>query len=218
MTGRGKASEALVLGGIPRVHLLPPEIEGQRKVKAFRRSLLAGLAVTILVVIVAVGGVSLFLGTAVAGQANEQAQGVLLATQLKKYSSVTGVQSQVDAITVAQPVGVTGEILWAPFMASLQATLPAGITLTSFTAQLDAAGKTSTTNPLVNDHVATISVTAQGPQAVLTGWLAQLTGIKGIVGATPGAFSISPDPAQYVVNVDLLIGSDATAHRFTAGN
>ncbi len=217
MSGSRRGGDGLELGAVPRVHLLPPEVEGQRKVKAFRRSLLAGLAFAVLAVIIATGGVSLLLAGALAAQAVEQAQAVSIATQLKKYSSVTGVQTQVDAITAAQPVAVDREILWSPFMATLQATLPAGVVVTSFTAQLNPAGTTVTTNPLVGDHVATISVTARGPQSVLTDWLGQLTTVKGVVGATPGAFSISPDPAQYVVNVDLLINSDVTAHRFPAG-
>lgn len=208
--------DILELGGVPRVHLLPPEIEGQRKAKASRRLLLTGLAAAVLAVIVAIGGASLFLATAMANQANTQAQGVLLATQLKKYSSVTGVQNQLDAITAAQPVGVAGEILWAPFMATLQATLPEGTSITSFTALLDSATADPGTNPLISDHVATISVTAQGAQDVLTGWLARLTSVKGVVGATPGDFAIGTEPGQYVVNVDLLISGDVVAERFPA--
>jgi hypothetical protein len=142
----------------------------------------------------------------------------LLATQLKKYSAVTGVQSQVDAIIATQPTGVAGEILWAPFIATVQATLPAGTVITNFTAKLDAVGSDGTTNLLVGDHVATVSVTAQGPQDILTGWLAQLTSIKGVVGATPGDFAIGTDPGQYVVNVDLLVNSDVVADRFKTGN
>ncbi len=218
MSANDKAWGALELGGIPRVHLLPPEIEGQRRDKAVRRSLLRGLVAAVLLVIVAIGGVSLLLSTAIVNQATEQAQGSLLATQLKKYSAVIGIQSQVDAITTAQPVGVTGEILWAPFIASVQATLPTGTAITSFTASLDAVGDDGTTKPLVGDHIATISVTAQGPQDILTGWLAQLTSIKGVVGATPGEFAISPDPGQYVVNVDLFVNNDVVADRFKPGN
>lgn len=217
MIGRAKSAEGLVLGGVPRVHLLPPEVEGQRKVRAFRRSLLTGLAASVIVVILAIAATSLLLTSAVAQQADEQARGLLLATQLKKYSAVTGVQAQVDAITAAQPVAVQGEILWAPFVATLQASLPAGTSITSFTAKLDQAGTDAATNPLLGAHVATLSVTAEGPQDILTTWLGQLTTLKGVVNSNPGAVAISPDPGLYVVNVDLLIGTDVIADRFKTG-
>ncbi|MEP6481577.1 MAG: hypothetical protein ABJA94_06165 [Rhodoglobus sp.] len=169
------------------------------------------------VVILSVAGATVFLTSALAQQSDARDQGLILATQVKKYSAVTGVQSHVDAITTAQPVAVNGEILWTPFIATLQASLPAGTTISSIVAKLDLPGSEAATNPLVGDHVATLSVTAAGPQNVVTAWLGQLTNLKGVVNATPGAVAISPDPGVYVVNVDLLIGSDAVADRFKTG-
>jgi len=220
MSDQGKSTDPLELGGVPRVHLLPPEIEGQRKVRALRRSLLIGLAAAVIVAIAGVAGASLVLAGAIAAQQQEQAQGLLLTTQLKKYSAVTGVQTQVDAIIAGQPVAVSGEILWEPFIASLQATLPAGTAITSFKAKLDVAPADAALvpNPLQGDHVATLSVTATGPQESLTAWLSQLAGLKGVVNATPGDISISPDSGVYVTNVDLLLSKDVVADRFKAGN
>ena len=84
MSGR-VADGRLILGGPPRVHLLPPEIEGQRKERAFRGRLAAVLAGSVLLVIVAVGVVSLLLAVSLSQQSAEQSQGLLLAQQLKKY-------------------------------------------------------------------------------------------------------------------------------------
>lgn len=217
MSARERSIDGLELGGNPRVHLLPPEIEGLRKVRATRRTLLGALAAAVLIVIVAVGGVSILLASAIQAQASEQQSGVRLAAELKKYSSVTGVQAQVDAILAGQPVGVAGEILWSPFIASVQATVPEGAAITNFIARLDVPDGT-VANPLTSDHVATVSVTAQGPQDVLTGWLAKLTTIKGVVGATPGDFAVDESSGTYVVNVDLLVNSDVVADRFKTGS
>jgi len=217
MSPQAATDNLIVLGGPPRVHLLPPEIEGLRKVRAFRRTALAVLAASVLVVIVAIGAASLLLASSLAQQASEQAQGLQLATQIKKYSSVTGVQTQVDSITAAQPIAVKGEILWEPYIASIQATLPPGVVITSIIAKLDAApaaGDSATTNPLNGDHVATVNVTAIGPQAAVTTWLTQLVTLKGVVTATPGAVAVSPDPSLYVANVDLLLSADVVAERF----
>lgn len=219
MSAPRKDGDTLELGGLPRVHLLPPEIEVQRKVRAFRRSLLLGLAAAMIVAVAAIGGVSLLLAGTVAAQQQEQTQGLLLASQLKKYSAVTGIQTQVDAITAAQPIAVQGEILWQPFIASLQGTLPAGTSITSLIAKLDSADPAGApaTTPLKGDHVATLSVTAVGPQDALTTWLSQLPSLKGVVTSTPGDVSVS-SAGVYVANVDLLLGSDVVAERFKAGN
>jgi hypothetical protein len=216
MSAQSARDNIIVLGGPPRVHLLPPEIEGQRKVRAFRRSALAVLAASVLVVIVAIGATSLLLAAALAQQSSEQAQGLQLATQIKKYSSVTGVQTQVDNVTAAQPIAVKGEILWEPYIASIQSTLPAGVVITSIVAKLDPALESGATksNPLNGDHVATVSVTAIGPQAGVTAWLTELVTLKGVVTATPGAVAVSPDPALYVANVDLLLSAAMVADRF----
>lgn len=219
MSTASKGAEFIALGDLPRVHLLPPEVEGQRKTRALRRTLLLGLAAAVVVAIVAIGGVSLVLAGATAVQQQEQAKGLLLTTQLKKYSSVTGVQNQLDAITASQPVGVSGEILWEPFIASLQATLPAGTSITSFIAKLNSAADDSATavDPLNGDHVATVSVTAVGPQDSLTAWLSQLPALQGVVSSTPGDVSVSADPGIYVAKVDLNLSKDIVAERFKTG-
>ena len=213
------SNDALVLGGTPRAHLLPKEVAAQRKAKSLRRNLLLGLAGVVVVVIGGVAFVSIQLAAANADQLTAQSQTAALTAQQRKYGAVTSVQSQVQDIKTVQPLAVSGEILWGPYIESLQATLPAGVTIVQFDAKLAQAPTSATSaptaaTPLQGDHVATLSVTAMGPQAAISQWLAIVPSLKGVVNSNPGAVAVSPD-GQYKANVDLLIGKDVLAQRFT---
>jgi uncharacterized membrane protein YidH (DUF202 family) len=222
LTLPNKSFETLVLGGVPRVHLLPKEVAERRKSLAIRRGLLTGLGAAVVLVVIGVAVASFGLATANSNQSSEQSKTALVLTQLSKFSAVTTVQGQVDDVKTTQPVATQGEILWAPYIASLQTTLPAGVSITAFVAKLDApvaavpAG--TATNPLIGNHVATLSVTAVGTQSSVTDWLLHVTALKGIVNATPGAVALSPITKLYTVNVDLLVSDVVLAHRFSEGS
>ncbi len=215
-----KPADVLTLGGAPRVHLLPKEVEEQRKARSVRRLLLTALAGVVSLVVVGVAIASLGLGSANSGQAIEKARSVALAAELNKYVSITSTQNALDDIKKVQPVATDGEILWTPFIGSLQATLPAGTTISDLIAKLDPASATSArgaANPLLNAHVATLSVTARGSQLSISAWLGNLLALKGVANVSPG--TISRDPSgDYTADVDLLLNSDIVAHRFAKGN
>jgi len=214
-----KSADVLTLGGAPRVHLLPKEVEEQRKSRSVRRLLLTALASVVALVVIGVGIASLGLGSATSGQATEQARSAALSAQLNKYASVTSIQSTLNDIKNLQPVATDGEILWTPFIASLQGTLPAGTTISSVTAKLDPASAISagaSANPLLNTHVATLSVTAVGSQADISAWLGNLSVLKGVANVSPGAISLAAS-GGYTADVDLLLNSDVVAHPFANG-
>jgi hypothetical protein len=209
-------ADSLVLGASPRVHLLPKEVDAQRKARSLRRTLLMGLGGAVAVVVIGVAIASIGLVTATAGQASEQAKAGAITAQLGKYGAVTSVQGQVSQIQAVQPVATKGEILWAAYVSSLQATLPAGTTITAFKATLDPTDSTvPESNPLVGDHVATVAVTAVGPQAAVQAWLAVLPSLKGTVAATPGNVAVSTTPGMYQADVNILVNSDVLSTRFS---
>jgi hypothetical protein len=211
---RATLPDVLTIGGVPRVHLLPKEVEVQRKAKALRRYLLMGLAGVVALVAVGYGVASLSVASAVAGQATEQARSLQLITEQGKYNAVTTVQNQVDDIKGLQPVIVNGEILWADYIGQLQGTLPAGVSLSNIKARLDTTAGGDSTVPLQGEHVATISATANGSQALLSQWLTQVITLKGVVNATPGTIAVTGTPGVYSVNVTIGVNSDVIATRF----
>jgi Tfp pilus assembly protein PilN len=216
--GRGKLDPSLVLGGIPRVRLLPREVRDGQKSRALRRRLLATLVIVVIVAVLATIGATFALVTSNTQLADEQSRSLLLAASRAKYSDVTKLQSQVAEITTSQPLAADGEILWAPYLESIQATLPAGTTITAFTAELadtKTAAAASTTGPIAPDHIADVKITADSPQQPISDWLDNLAKVPGFVAAMPGSVTLSAETGHYTVDVDLLVNKDALANRFT---
>lgn len=215
--GRPTIDSSLVLGGMPRVHLLPREVGAGQKIRALRRRLLAGLVIVVIVAILATVGATLALFTSNAQLANEQSRSSLLAASRVKYSSVTTLQGQVDQIVTAQPLADAGEILWAPYLQQIQSTLPAGTTITAFTASTASTTSPSTTvtDTFIPRHIAEVKITADSPQQPISDWLDNLAKVKGVVAATPGSVTRVDETGHYTVEVDLLVNSDALSQRFT---
>lgn len=215
--GRPSVDASLILGGIPRVRLLPREVGEGQKTRALRRRLLAGLAVVVLLAILGTVGATFALFTANAQLASEQSRSTLLATSRAKYGDVTKLQSQVDQIVTSQPLADAGEILWAPYLKQIQASLPAGTTITAFTASTGtAATATATTaaNSLTPIHIADVKITADSPQQPISDWLDNLAKVKGFVAALPGSVTRVETTGHYTVEVDFLVNSDALSKRF----
>ena len=213
--GRPSVDASLILGGMPRVRLLPREVGEGQKTRALRRRLLAGLAVIVVIAILATVGATFALFAANAQLANEQSRSALLAASRAKYGDVTRLQSQVDQIVTSQPLADAGEILWAPYVQEIQASLPAGTTITALTAATaTTATATSVTASLTPPHIATVKITADSPQQPISDWLDSLAKVKGFVAAIPGSVTRVEDTGHYTVEVDLLVNSDALSERF----
>lgn len=210
--GRPSADASLILGGMPRVRLLPREVGEGQKTRTLRRRLLAGLVIVVVLAILSTVAATLVLFTSNAQLASEQSRSTLLAASRVKYADVTKLQSQVDQIVTSQPLADAGEILWAPYLQEIQASLPAGTTITAFTASTATA--TSVTNALTPTHIADVKITADSPQQPISDWLDNLAKVKGFVAALPGSVTRVETTGHYTVEVDLLVNSDALSERF----
>lgn len=212
--GRPSVDTSLILGGMPRVRLLPREVGEGQKTRALRRRLLAGLVVIVVVAILATVGATFALFAANAQLANEQSRSAQLAASRAKFGDVTKLQGQVNQIVTSQPLADAGEILWAPYVQELQASLPAGTTITALTATTATATATSVTASLTPPHIADVKITADSPQQPISDWLDNLAKVKGFVAAIPGSVTRVQDTGHYTIELDLLVNSDALSERF----
>ena len=214
----GKKGDMLALGASPRAHLLPLEVKAYQKAQGGRRLLITALVGMIAVVILAVGTATFGLVNTNAKLSAERARTASLMAEQSKYVSVVTVQNQVSDLASVQPIAATGEILWQPYAASLQGTLPADTKITAFTAQLDdAKGMTAVSGPLQGTHIATVTITADSPKASISDWLDNLAKLPGFVDATPGSVVLVPASSRYTVSVALHVNADAMANRFVIG-
>lgn len=218
MKSKTGVGEAPSLGAVPRAHLLPPEVAQSQRGRAIRRLLLTALMGAIVLVLVGVAAATLGVFGANAALQQEQSNTGAIQAQLSKYGKVTSVQTQVAEIQSAQTLGTTGEIEWMPYISSLQATLPSGTTILSFSSELESTlTQTAAVVPLQGKHIASLKITADSPKASISDWLDNLTALKGFVSATPGSVALLPATGHYTVVVTVLIDDKALQDRFVVG-
>lgn len=212
---RGDTVE-LVLGGEPRVHLLPPEVTAGQKGKTLRR-IVAGTVVGVLVLLGA--------GTAAAswraGQAGQKLltsqsrSDDLLASQLE-YASVLQVQAAVDASVAARQLGTATEIDWKAYLDNIRGLLPADVTIDSVT--IDSTSPllpyAQPTVPLQGSRVATVGLTVTSPGLPsVPDWLEAFRELPGYADSAPGTITRT-DTGGYTVALTLHVNAGAYLGRF----
>ena len=121
------------LATLPRVNLLPPEIEAQRRFRKVQTGL--GLAAAASVGLV---GVMVLLAN---GQVNDaqqdldaqNARATALQTQTQKYAEVPLVYSQVEAAEAQVGEAMSKEVRWSYFLNDLSLATPRKVWLTTMT-------------------------------------------------------------------------------------
>ena len=216
-TGRGTG-----LVTLPRVNLLPPEIEEQRRFKKVQTGLGAG-------VLAALGVVAALL-LAANGQVSdaqdqldtEQARQSSLKAEAAKYNEVPEVYAAVDAGEAELSQAMAKEIRWSYFLNDLSLNTPGKVWLTQMTAteQVDTAlgaapvagAPTTTYGPT---GIGTVTFQGRGyTHNDVAAWLKSLSGRPGL--ANPYFTKSAQEPigeedsvsfdSQVVVTEDLLSG------------
>lgn len=216
MNLRSSTESRLVLGGVPRVNLLPPEV-GQA---AKARSLRAGLSLLVVAAMVVVGAgygiASLHASTAQQALDAVNQRTVDLLAQQKKYVEVRKVTSDLALTTAARQVGSSTEVNWKSYLESIQASLPGGTTIVTFTATTGSplVEFTQPTVPLQGERIAELTFSADTASLPdVPAWLNALASLQGFVDASPGSVTLSED-GIYTAIVTMHINEKALANRF----
>lgn len=213
---RAAATDELVIGGEPRVDLLPPSIKAKKKSKAQRKV----LAAAVLAVVVLMGG-----GIAAASwqasrsemklAAAQQRATELLAEQLT-YADLRHVQDEVDRTGTARQVGASTEVDWKTYFDGIRALLPGDVTIDTISVDSESplAPYQQPTVPLQAERVATLEIGLTSPSLpTVPEWLVGLKSLPGYADGTPGSISRS-DTGTYQVNLTLHINQGAYSNRF----
>lgn len=210
------AGEGLVVGGDPRVDLLPPEVRSARRNARTRRGFAWGVLAVFLVVVMASGG---------AFGLNIVAQGQLLVAQARtnellseqqKYTEVRNIQNQVDVAVAAKQVGASTEVAWQPFIAAVGSAEPPGLKMKSVT--IDSASPIAvyqqSTDPLQGPRIATVTVVAlSNTFPDVPGWLRAVLQVRGVVDATAGTVN-RDDGGVYTSSITIHVGEALFTKRF----
>ncbi|MDX2024738.1 hypothetical protein [Microcella sp.] len=159
---------ALVLGGVPRANLMPPEVALQKKERGRRRGLITAVIAVVVLTVAGIVGSTFIAATAELRLTDERrTTEELLATQLE-FSQVTQVRGQLESITEVRNQLGSVEVLWQDTISPYLAVLTPAETVASlaFEAETPAEPAFTLTGPLRSPRVATIRmviVTAELP-------------------------------------------------------
>jgi Tfp pilus assembly protein PilN len=212
------ASDGLIVGGEPRVHLLPPQVLARKQSRVIRRRLGMGLVGVIVLVAIGLGLASVALASSQNALLSAQQETTSILQQQAKYGDVLKVKADDATIQAAQKQATAQEISWQPFIKSFEATLPANASITSISADIDSpfAAAQPVTVPLQGPRIATVTATLSMKQSSIAGWLNSLPALKGFVDVTPDNVAIGSS-GDYVVSITLHLNKDVLANRFATG-
>ncbi|WP_127794274.1 hypothetical protein [Agromyces sp. LHK192] len=206
----------VVVGGEPRASLLPAEIRAERASKKMRRGLVLGVIATVVVAVLAVGGVFALQFNAALQLALAQQGTTALLQQQAEYGEVRQLRGDVTRVQAAQQLAVETEIDWKAYLEQVQTTLPQGVVITQV--DLDSATPlvpyAQSTAPLQGARVATIAFTATSPTLPeVPRWLDGLAALPGFVDALPGE-TVANENGTWEVDITMHVGEEVYTGRF----
>jgi hypothetical protein len=212
-----KNDDALVLAAEPRVNLLPPEIAAQAADRLLRNKLLAATAGVIVLVIVGIGGASLYATASAQKLVTAQTETSNLLAEQREYVVVRQIETQVNTALAARAVAGWPEVDWQEYLAGVDAVLPSTVRLTSATVDTTSplALYAQPTAPLQYGRIATLGLTLASPGLPpVPEWLEALGTMPGVADAVAGSLTIT-DSGGYIVVVTIHLNVDALSGRFT---
>jgi hypothetical protein len=213
---RASQEPELILGGEPRVNLLPPEVAEQARDRLLRRKLVLATAGTVVLVLLGIGGAGVYTTSSTMQLADAQAETANLLAEQGQYVAVRRVQAQVDTAHAARAVGGWTEIDWKAYLQGVRAVLPAdvGIDAVSVDSTSPLTAFAQPTVPLQNARVAAMTVTLASPGLpTVPQWLEQLQALPGMADATAGSIT-AVENGGYTVLVTMNINAEAFSGRF----
>lgn len=217
MSKANKNTGPLVIGGAPRIDLLPPAFKAQKDTKRKIRSL---ISLAILVAVVCVAGYAFATGLALQSQAalaDEQAKTPLLIREQGEYIEAQTAANQLAVAQNAKLVGSSTEILWKPYLEALYAKMPEGVTVLTYTI----ATQSSVEAPVLPTQTferasagtiifaASLSNVAQANDLVIN-----LRSLPGVVNASVLSVTLDETTSVYTANVRLSIDASLFERRF----
>jgi Tfp pilus assembly protein PilN len=211
------------LATLPRVNLLPPEIEQQRQFKKVQ----LGLGIGVVAALGVVGALVLSAGAQVNDAKDElaaqNARNTTLQADAAKYADVPEVYAQVDAAKAQLTQAMGKEIRWSRFLNDLSVLTPGKVWLTNVTvAETVDPGPVAVAPPTGQAwgtaNIGTITFEGQGyTHNDVASWLKALASEKGVADAyfTKSTQEMIGTEGSVVFNSQAVITEDLLSGRFT---
>lgn len=216
---RAKKGAQTVVGGLPQVNLLPPEVRAARGLRNLKRWLAIAL-VLVLVLCTAVFALAKLSQVAADNELTAaQAETQRLQKEQQKYAEVPRVLGALQNATTARTLGMATDVSWASYYAAVTAVLPPDVSISSLVVTTqNSSGAAPAANPLQVPSVGQIQFTGRSTTVPNTAaWLDALNGIPGFANAWASNAAISQSQNKtiyYNVSVTVQVTPEAYTHRF----
>lgn len=205
----------LVLGGEPRVQLLPPSIKQREKNRALRRRL--GMLVAFAVVVTVLGIGWAYLQKTQADMeleaANNETTAIL--AQQQQYAEAAQLANLVSRATEAERAVTSTEVLWQSAFLAIREHIPGGVTLIGYDFLVPAPWEQPLLpeGPIREERSAKLVLELRGddyaPAATFVERVASIYAFADIK-----IDSVSYDDGVYVTKVAMTFDADAISGRF----
>lgn len=212
-----KRRDEPVVGGVPRVSLLPPEMATAAKASATGRGL-----VFLVVLVTAVTGSGIAAATLAAGDAqtllmNAQTETRTLLKEQGKYSAASDLEELLATVEDAGSFGTSTEIDWSEYIGSLTATMSPGLVMLDATVSAAAPWEAPllVTGPLRAERVATMLLRVKSlSEAEVSAWVRTLEALPGFADTSIDGWT--HDDSGYIARVTLNVATGALTDRHLA--
>lgn len=204
---------------VPRVNLLPPEIQDERNLK--KMQLILGGATAAVVALLAGGFILVAAGANQAEQelALEQTRTQGLQAEQQQYAEVPRILAEVETAQSARATAMTTDVLWYEYLHNVAATYPEDVWLKDLTATVAAPVATTAVvaDPLTTPGIGTVVFNGSAMvHADVASWL-------DVLAATPGfadpfytsSAAVEVDGQTFVdFSSQVVVTADALSHRY----
>lgn len=214
---RGQKKTAIVLGGVPRVDLLPPEVRRHQQSVRLRRKLGTAVVGAAVVAAAAFGGATVLDLQAEARLAAERMRTDTLLSEQAQYAEVIDVNRRIGLIEAARSLGTSTEVLWTRILEEYRSALPEGATITSaaLTGRAPWEPEATPAGPLRSASVAEVAITAVTPAVPdATAWLRRIAKLPTIADASLN--TIANVEGNWTTTMTFNVNTEGLAGRFPA--
>jgi Tfp pilus assembly protein PilN len=210
---RNKASKTLVVGGVPRLSLLPHDEVDRRDRKALRMTWLRTFIVTFgLLLLATVTGLG-WMFEAGAVQTSAAQESSALQSEAAKYSEAAQTQSEVQNLDKLRAQAGSNDLAWGSLIEEIKAVSPAGVVLTGFKLAPGAAPKSGVAASAQVGITGTLTFSASNT-ALQAETVTRLRAVAGFLSVDAGELSADGTAGKYTFSVTFSADQSRYTGRF----
>jgi Tfp pilus assembly protein PilN len=206
----------IIVGGDARADFLPLDVRARVRGKSTRRALIGVVLLTLVVIAGAMAWASVSAAQSQSALADERGRTADLLARQGEFTVARNLSNEVETAIAARRVASSTEVLWAPYLASIDAVLPEGTTYSTFSIDTGSPIEPyeQPATPLQVQRIGTVAITATTTSyAAAHEWVEALEGTPGFGDVTLND-ATRVDGDSYDVTITMHVTSDLLADRF----